>query len=92
MLVLVMLVNDNVVLIIIDNIRSQDIKNDLRALSQASRRTHTLCMPVLYSTVRRDNFATVFSFRRSYHIPELVFSYVRYAVYHFPHYHASNNT
>ncbi|KAL1947364.1 hypothetical protein VTO73DRAFT_14325 [Trametes versicolor] len=73
--VLVMLLNDDVVLMIIDNLRSQDVKNDLRALSQTSRRMRTLCMPVLHSTVRRDNFS--FPFRIIYQVPESVRPYVR---------------
>lgn len=73
--------NDDVVLMIVDNMSSEESKNALCALSQTSRRFRDLCVPVLRSTARLDSVRC--PSRISRQIPEWMRPYLRYEAYHF---------
>lgn len=76
-----LLLNDDVVLMIVENMSSEENKNALCALSQTSRRFRDLCVPVLRSTARLDSVRCPSRIGRQ--IPEWMRPYLRYEAYHF---------
>ncbi|EIW60817.1 uncharacterized protein TRAVEDRAFT_71095 [Trametes versicolor FP-101664 SS1] len=70
-----LLLNDDVALMIVDNMSSEESKNALCALSQTSRRFRDLCVPVLRSTARLDSVRC--PSRISHQIPEWMRPYLR---------------